>query len=108
MKLADWKLPYPVGHRAKIRIICSMLAHWTHEKQGPIDVTSITPDDFSTWRLSGYNPRGEINPNPVAPAVPPGARAHAGGTPAIHAIGQIGHSLIPMGLAVLSNQDWVL
>jgi hypothetical protein len=24
------------------------------------------------------------------------------------AIGQIGHSLIPMGLAVLKNQDWVL
>jgi hypothetical protein len=74
--------PLPVGHRAKIRIVCSMLAYWTHEKRGPIDVTSITPDDFSTWRLSGYNPRGEINPDPVAPAVPPGARAQAGGTPA--------------------------
>jgi hypothetical protein len=74
--------PVPVGHRAKVRIVCSMLAHWTHEKPGPIDVTSIMPDDFSTWRLSGYNPRGEINPNPVAPAVPPGARAHAIGTPA--------------------------
>jgi hypothetical protein len=73
--------PIPVFHRAKIRIVCSMLAHWTHEKRGPIDVTSITPDDFSTWRLSrynprglsGYNPRGEINPDPVAPAIPPGA-----------------------------------
>jgi hypothetical protein len=61
----------PVGHRAKVRIVCSMLAHRTHEKRGPIDVMSITPDDFSTWRLSGYNPRGEINPDPVAPAVLP-------------------------------------
>jgi hypothetical protein len=74
--------PVSVGHRAKVCIICSMLAHWTDEKRGPIDVTLITPDDFSTWRLSGYNPRGEINPNPVAPDVPPGAPAHAGGTPA--------------------------
>jgi hypothetical protein len=71
-----------VGHRAKVSIVCSMLAHWTYEKRGPIDVTSITPDDFSTWRLSGYNPRGEINPNPVAPAILPGARAPAGGTTA--------------------------
>jgi hypothetical protein len=67
-------LQVPVGHRAKVRIVCSMLAHWTHEKRGPIDVTSITPDDFSTWRLSGYNPRGEIDPDPVAPAVQPGER----------------------------------
>jgi hypothetical protein len=58
-----------------------MLAHWTHEKRGRIDVMSITADDFSTWRLSGYNPRGDINPNPVAPAVLPGARVNAGGIP---------------------------
>jgi hypothetical protein len=59
-----------------------MLAHWTHEKKGPIEVTSITPDDFSTWRLSGYNPGGEMSPDPSAPAIPPGARAPTGGTPA--------------------------
>jgi hypothetical protein len=45
----------PVGHHSKVCIVCSMLAHWTREKGGPIDVTSITPNDFSTWRLSGYN-----------------------------------------------------
>jgi hypothetical protein len=28
--------------------------------------------------------------------------------PKYNAIGQIGHSLIPMGLAVLKNQDWIL
>jgi hypothetical protein len=33
--------PVPVGHRAKVCIICSMLAHWTDEKRGPIDVTLI-------------------------------------------------------------------
>jgi hypothetical protein len=46
------ELIVPVGHRSKIRIVCSMLAHWTHEKRGLIDVTSITANDFSTWRLS--------------------------------------------------------
>jgi hypothetical protein len=69
------------GCRSKLCIVCSMLAHWTHEKKGPIDVTSITPDDFSTWRLYGYNPRAEIRPDPTAPAILPGARAAAGGTP---------------------------
>jgi hypothetical protein len=72
----------PPGHRAKIRIACSMLAHWNHEKGGAIDVTSITPDDFYNWRLHGYNPLGEIHPAHAAPAILPGARAPAGGTPA--------------------------
>jgi hypothetical protein len=72
----------PVGLRAQVRIVCFMLAYWNHERRGAIDVTSITPpDDFSTWRFNGYNPRGEINPDPVALAVHPGNRAPAGGTP---------------------------
>ena len=66
-----------LNQKNMVKAFLAQHAHYSREDDAPIDVMTVTNDDFNQWRVSGYNHTAPIIPfaAPIpVPPIPPGPR----------------------------------